>query len=106
MRALSWGSGTWQLQHAAGTTVERSCCAVMLCPTCSAVMPVPHHSALVPKEEQRRISNRESCRDEWFNLMKEVAAQVSCEGVWIGLASHGQICQQLNVAAGPDSIDA
>lgn len=28
------------------------------------------------QEEQRRISNRESCRDEWVNLMKEAAAQV------------------------------
>eukprot|EP00887_Chlorella_sp_A99_P005741 scaffold1.g5741.t1 len=25
--------------------------------------------------EQRRVANRESCRDEWFNLMKEAAAQ-------------------------------
>lgn len=28
-----------------------------------------------PQEEQRRISNRESCRDEWFTLMRDVAAQ-------------------------------
>ncbi|KAI3423926.1 hypothetical protein D9Q98_009760 [Chlorella vulgaris] len=27
------------------------------------------------QEEQRRISNRESCRDEWFTLMRDVAAQ-------------------------------